>query len=67
MRTPRTEAAGRRRGTIPTPHHRGRAIDPRVAATRAAIAAGRFRVDAEAVADSLLADLVTRLASNRQH
>jgi anti-sigma28 factor (negative regulator of flagellin synthesis) len=32
---------------------------------RAAIAAGRFRVDAEAVADSLLADLSTRLARRR--
>jgi anti-sigma28 factor (negative regulator of flagellin synthesis) len=67
MRTPRTEAAARCRSTIPTPHHRGRAIDPRVATTRAAIAAGRFRVDAEAVADSLLAELVMRLASHRQH
>jgi len=67
MRFPRTEAAGRRRSTIPAPHQRGRTVDPRVASLRAAIAAGRFRVDAEAVADSLLADLVTRLGSRRQH
>lgn len=65
MRTPRTEAVGRRRSTLPAPHQRTRAIDPRVAGMRAAIAAGRFRVDAEAVADSLLADLTLRLAKRR--
>jgi anti-sigma28 factor (negative regulator of flagellin synthesis) len=36
-----------------------------VASVRAAIAAGRFRVDAEAVADGLLADLTTRFARRR--
>lgn len=43
------------------------ARDPRVALVRTAIAAGLFRVDAEAVADKLLADLFVMLACKPGH
>jgi anti-sigma28 factor (negative regulator of flagellin synthesis) len=42
-------------------------MDLRVARVRTAIAAGRFRVDAEAVADKLLADLYVSLARKPGH
>lgn len=68
MRTPRPDSSAARCGrtaALARSHLVGR--DPRVARVRTAIAAGRFRVDAEAVADSLLAELSVSLSSRSGH
>lgn len=69
MRTPRSDSTAARCGAVaaPVPRSHGVVMDPRVARVRTAIAAGRFRVDAEAVADKLLADLYVSLARKPGH
>jgi len=69
MRTPRSHSSAARCGRIaaPAPRTNGVARVPRVARVRGAIAAGRFRVDAEAVADKLLADLFVTLTHKPGH
>jgi hypothetical protein len=69
MRPPRSESGTTRCGGLSAPVPRSHWIvrDPRVARVRTAIAAGCFRVNAEAVADSLLAGLFVTLARKRGH
>lgn len=67
MRTPRSDSSAARCGAVAAPVSHRVVMDPRVARVRTAIAAGRFRVDAEAVADKLLADLYVSLARKAEH
>jgi anti-sigma28 factor (negative regulator of flagellin synthesis) len=67
MRTPRSDSSAARCGAVAAPVPHRVVMDPRVARVRTAIAAGRFRVDAEAVADKLLADLYVSLARKPGH